>query len=243
MVGVCVLPVGMLPENRNSAGAIRPIGLNPPGVCTNEVLSAFMDDITEGTMTVFESVDANGEEIVIFLEVLWYVGDYPTVSHKLDMLGYSSNLPSYLCTYTRYNRSGAEQSKYRYTYHIHSDHSSFARSEERSMALREADLSTAKLQSLRIYDGDTFETNLQVLHQVVSKLVAVRGRVPRIIGGNVPVVPVTSDSYRSCMMAPDRFFLELERDIMNVCVTFFPPGVPQDVEVLAKEAFWENDLI
>jgi len=48
------------------------------------MLAAVVDDIIEGTMTGFESVDASGDEIVKFLDVWRYVGDYPAVSHTLD---------------------------------------------------------------------------------------------------------------------------------------------------------------
>jgi len=206
-----------------------------------EVL-AVVDDIIEGTTTGFESFNDNGDEIVIFLDVLGYVGGYPAVSHTLDVLGHSSNVPCHLCTYTRYDRSGAEGRKYGYTTNIHTDHPSFAKSENRSNALRAAELSTADLQFLVMHDEDTFEIRSQVLHQLASKLAAVRNHVPRTMGGNVSVVPAVFDSYRSCVVAPDHFFLRPGCDIMNMCVTLFPPRVRRDAGVLAKEALRENGL-
>ena len=42
MDGLYMVPIGMGAENRNGAGAVRPLGLTPPGVYTNEVLAALL---------------------------------------------------------------------------------------------------------------------------------------------------------------------------------------------------------
>ena len=243
MGGVYMLPIGMAPENRNGAGAVRPLGLTPPGVCTNEVLAAVIDDIIEGTEKGFEMTTAEGEKVVLFLDVVGYVGDYPAVSHTLDLLGHCSNVPCHLCSYGRYDKSGFQGSKYCYTTRIHSDHPSFARDENRTTALRRSKLSREELKALGMDDADTFETSLQALHQLSAKLQDVRARVPRVLGSRKPVVPSVFDSYRSCVVAPDHLFLGIGRDIMNLCITLLPKDVRRNAEAIAKVALKDGYLI
>jgi hypothetical protein len=45
------------------------------------------------TKTGIEGKDANGERVTIFLDIVGYIGDYPAVTHALDVLGQNFRAP------------------------------------------------------------------------------------------------------------------------------------------------------
>ena len=96
MAGCYMLPLGISPDLRTSVAAIRRIGLTPPGVSTNQVLSFIIEDIVQGTTDGFSTLDPNGEEIVLFLDCVGFIADYPAISDTVDMLGHNANAPCHL---------------------------------------------------------------------------------------------------------------------------------------------------
>jgi hypothetical protein len=96
-----MLPLGLPPENRAGASAIQVLGLTPPGASTTEVLRAIIPDIIEGTTDGFRTLDSNGKEVVVFLDVVGFVGDTPAVSHVLDVRGHNPLAPCPWCSFLR----------------------------------------------------------------------------------------------------------------------------------------------
>jgi hypothetical protein len=74
--GCYILPLGIDPKNRAGYGAVRFLGLTPPGVSTNSIISSIMPDIVRGATTVFKCVYAKGPATTVFLDIVGFVGDY-----------------------------------------------------------------------------------------------------------------------------------------------------------------------
>ena len=83
-------------ENGNGAGAIRPIGLTPPGVFTNDVLAAVIDYIFEGTEKVFEINPVQGEKVILFS---MYSRTLETILQCPTLWTYYGTVPVFHVTY------------------------------------------------------------------------------------------------------------------------------------------------
>jgi hypothetical protein len=77
--GCCILPIGIKPEERAGYASVRCISLTPPNVSTNEVLLHIIPDIVKCTMTGVQGMNAKGENVTVFLDIVGYIGDYPAV--------------------------------------------------------------------------------------------------------------------------------------------------------------------
>jgi hypothetical protein len=81
--GCYLLPIGIRPEEQAGYAAVRCITLTPPNVFTNEVIMHSTSDIYKCIMTGFQGMNANGEDVTVFPDIVGYIGDYPAVTHAL----------------------------------------------------------------------------------------------------------------------------------------------------------------
>jgi hypothetical protein len=88
-----LLPMGIPPAQRSGYDAVRYIGLTPPQVSRKEILQYIIQDIVNCSTTGVRGVDPCGNPVTIFIDVLGYIGDYPAVTHSLDLLGHNSRAP------------------------------------------------------------------------------------------------------------------------------------------------------
>jgi hypothetical protein len=238
--GCYMLPIGILPEERAGYSAVRCISLTPPDVSTNEVLLRIIPDIVKCTTTGIEGKDANGERVTIFLDIVGYIGDYPAVTHALDVLGHNSRAPCHLCAFLRQDRTGTEGlNYYGYSTAVHSRASSFCRDGRRINSVRSGLSSSSLFQALGLrHPVDESQCPLHVLCGALSK---VRSQVPRTDCG-VPVVPSVFDPYRSCMVAPDHLLFGLAQDVINATITLCSPRVRATAEGLMRDALCLQNL-
>jgi hypothetical protein len=96
--GCYMLPMGIPPSQRSGYGSVRYIGLTPPQVLSNEILQYILQDILKCSTTGVRGVDPWGNTVTIFIDVLGYIGDYPGVTHSLDLFGHNSRAPCHLCS-------------------------------------------------------------------------------------------------------------------------------------------------
>ena len=232
--GVYMLPLGISPELRAGAGAVRPIALTPPGVSQNDVLRHILDDLVEGSETGFPMKDSEGEEFVVFLDCVGYVADSPAVTSSLDTLGHQANSPCYLCTFGRYDVSGSGGSRYSYSTEIHSGMLCFTRESGRTQALRNAGLTRKELTALGLNATDVIGDNGSMLQQFGLRLSEVANKVPKTDGGK-PVVPCLFDCYRSTAVAPDHLVMGLARNLCDTILKLLTPIVRVASEGLIKE--------
>ena len=85
-------------SQRSGYGAVRYIGLTPPQVSSNEILQYIIQDILKCSKTGVRGLDPWGNPVTIFIDVLGYIGDYPAITHSLDLLGHNSRAPCHLCS-------------------------------------------------------------------------------------------------------------------------------------------------
>ena len=69
--------------------AVRVLGLAPPGVSSNYVLKELIPDIIKCTTQGIEIISESGEPVVVFVDIVGYVGDFPAVTHVLDTMGHN----------------------------------------------------------------------------------------------------------------------------------------------------------
>ena len=242
-VGGCyMLPLGLSPHTTSRVGALRRLGLTPPGISTNHVLSTIIPDIVKGSTDGFDMTTADGTEFTVYLDCVGFVGDYPAVSEVLDLLGHTSNAPCHLCSFTRYDKSGRGTSAYAYTSKICSSHPSFIRNGGRVAEIRASDEDPQTLRQLGLQPHERIMTRSQPLHALSAALRRARAFVPLTSHG-IRVVPCVFDPYRSCVVAPDHLFLGISQNVINCMLRLVPVEVRKVAHVLTEEALQRNHLV
>jgi hypothetical protein len=171
----CMLPTGIPPSQRSGYGAVRYIGLTPPQVSSNENLQYMIQDIVKCSTKGVRGVDPWGNTVTIFIDVLGYIGDYPAVTHSLDLLGHNSRAPCHLCSFIRQDRIGpTDIPYYGFTTSVHSKATSFCRSIDMMKILREDNTATQELNTLEFQP--TFDVIENPLHALSEALFS---KVPR----------------------------------------------------------------
>jgi hypothetical protein len=238
--GCYMLPMGLPPTKRSGYGAVRCIGLTPPQVSTNEVLQHIIPDLVASCTKGVDGQDPSGNPVTIFVDVLGFIGDYPAVSHALDVLGHNSRAPCHLCSFLRQDRIGnGALSYYGYTNEVHSKATAFCRSVQRMKSLRAEELSSQELTSLGFQP--TFNAADYPLHALSDALCAARMHVPLTEGG-LPVVPAVFDPYRSSMVAPDHLLFGLAQDVIRATIAVCTPRARRIADVLMTSSLRNNKL-
>lgn len=209
--GCYMLPLGLPPANRAGAAAVRVLGLTPPGVSTNEVLRAIIPDIIRGTTRGFTTVDGNGREVVVFLDVVGYIGDTPAISHVLDLRGHTALAPCPWCSFCRSDTKNHLGSRYGAPVSVNSRHPSFVRFGIRAKLFRGTEPSDKDCQTLGFTHKVPAEST--PLHELASALLEVKKSVPLNAEGR-PVVSACLDPYRACVVAPDHLFFGLSQNVI-----------------------------
>ena len=241
--GVYMLPVGMDPDLRESAGAVRPLALAPPGVSQNDVMKSIFADILEGTTKGFDMKDASGRDCVLFLDLLGYVADSPAVAASQDVLGHMSNSPCPLCTFKRYDGSGRGGSRYAYSTSIHSSTPTFARHSSRTDAIRKGEVGDEKIKTLGMKPNPTSpEESSSVLLDLSKAMNEAQSTVPLTRNG-APVVPSLFDCYRSTVVAPDHLVLGLCQNVTDTLLKLLTPALRRTAETICKSLLRDNGLM
>jgi hypothetical protein len=94
-------------------------------------------------------VDANGREVVVFLDVVGFIGDTPAISHALDLRGHTALAPCLWCSFCRSDNQLHRGSRYGAPVAVNSRHSSFVRFGMRAALFREAEPSDKDCQTQR----------------------------------------------------------------------------------------------
>jgi hypothetical protein len=238
--GCYMLPMGLPPAQRSGSGAVRCIGLTPPQVSTNEVLQYIVPDLAKCCTTGVQGLDPNGNPVTIFIDVLGFIGDYPAISHALDVLGHNSRAPCHLCCFVRQDRIGhGHLPYYGHTAEIHSKSTAFIRSVQRMHNVRSEDSNIHDLAVLGF--KKTFNVDDYPLHALSSALSAARDQVP-FTDHNEPVVPAIFDPYRSSLVAPDHLLFGLAQDVLRGTIALCTPQARNIADVLMRSTLNCNCL-
>jgi hypothetical protein len=238
--GCYMLPMGIPPAERSGYGAVRCIGLTPPQVSTNEVLHYVIPDLVKCSTTGVQGLDPSGNPVTIFIDALGYIGDYPAVTHALDLLGHNSRAPCHLCCFVRQDRIGQTGLPYYgYTTSVHSRATSFCRSMERMHSLR-ADVTNNQELTAHGFQP-AFDIADYPLHALSNAISAARGQVP-LTELNVPVVPAMFNPYMSSMVAPDHLLFGLAQDVLRATLSLCTPQVRKHVDILIRSSLSSSNL-
>jgi hypothetical protein len=197
-------------------------------------------NIVNCTMTGVQEMNAKGEKVTVFLDIVGYIGDFPAVMHALDALGHNSRAHCHLFAFLRHDRTGTEGfNYYGYSTSVHSRASSFCREDKRIKSVRRGFMTSSLVQTLSL--KSTVDESRCLRHTLSDALSNVRSQVPLTDCG-VPVVPSVFDPYRYCMVATDHLLFGLVQDVTNATIALCSPRVRVTAEGLMRDALCLQNL-
>ena len=244
--GFYMLPLNLPLRNRSGAGSVRVLSLTPPGVSSNNVFRVLIPDILRCTTEGIRMKDFFGNEITAFVDIVGYIGDYPAVTHTLEVLAQNAGTPCHLCTFRNYSEKRIGESDYAYTTKNHSRNSAFCRDHDRMESIRhdlvsEEDFQYVGLKSRpqtcsSVDAGSSIESpDYLPLHHLSRELRNARERVPLTENGE-RVLPAIFDRYRSAVVAPDQLLAGHSQDVLNAALSVFQKKQRRTAEIYIQEA-------
>ncbi len=231
--GLYLSPSSFHIRSRRSQSSIRTVSLTPAGVSTNSVLNFLIEDLVRGTLEGFDCVDAFGNRVKVFFDVLGFIGDYPAATAVVDLKGHTALAPCGHCGFTL-NRS-EDQSTYAYTTSIHSCNTSFRRTQDRTTSLRAVQLSPLHLKYLGL---STEQSSEEV--QSTSPLLWFVSEHNNALKNSVVDVPFKfhkKDGYQLNLVAPDHLLTGIFKGLLTIVFTQLPNDTERDrVEICLKSA-------
>ena len=221
--GVYCLSLNYPPEMRRSRDRVRVLVLTQPGVSTKEGIKEIIADLVKSSTRGITTQNADGEDMLLFTDVVAFVSDYHEVGHVLDVVGVNGSAPCNLCSFLRFQGPESVASRYAYTTDVHSADPCYARTVERTEALRAANMSDGDLNALGLSGNDEanrkaspFITFSQELKKALQTC-----RIP-LTENNIPVVNPKFDSYQSMVVAPDHLLAGNAINILNLAFKSLP---------------------
>lgn len=130
---------------------MRTFSKTPSGFPTNLVFYCLIPDILKEINDGFDGIDAEGNEIKIFLVVCDFLGDNPASSPVMDVMKHSAGARCRHCTFRYFYKEGRPE--YCYSTDIHSDNPAFARTVGLTLTLRDTGISASDLKILGMKEG------------------------------------------------------------------------------------------
>ena len=197
--GGCYLAPMVVPESgRRSVRGVRVLGLTPPGVSSNTVLLRVVEDVVQSCTEGVEISLSDGSKMVIFLDLVAYIGDYPGMVECLDLMGHNALAPCTHCVFIRADVEREEEnSRYAYNPSVNSADPTFRRTKTRMRLIREAagdDDAQLKYYGLKELSSNALQG--LPLHRLSDRLEQVQNQIPRTADG-LPVVSARFDPYMS----------------------------------------------
>ena len=146
--GLYMSPSSLNVKSRRSQSSVRTVSLTPAGVSTNSVLEFIIEDLVVGSIDGFDCIDAFGEKVKVFFDIMGFLGDYPAASAVVDLNGHMATAPCTLCGFTFNKNPG--MSTYAFTTSINCCHTAYRRSQERTSSIRAAGVTTHQSKCLGV---------------------------------------------------------------------------------------------
>lgn len=220
--GFYLMPIGLNLRSRVSCLSVHVITLTPPGLKTNFVMDDVIDDLTMCATQGIQAVDVDGLLCRVFIEVIGYVGDYQASSAVVDVMAVGALAPCTVCSFMLNSlRVGARGSRFAFTVHVHSAHSSFSRSLQRQLALRRSGLSEDEFRFLGMNDGtdnDILQPGLWPFTKLCLRLQSI-GSGDNDVASMVDVLRDVRklDPYVNNIVAPDHLLTGLMANVLDCC--------------------------
>ena len=116
--GCYIMPAGLPQHCRCSSSSARIIKLGAHGQDSNELLEFVVDDIAKGCIHGLDGFDPYGRLVMIFLDAVAIIGDYPAVTAGTDLSGHTSDTFCSFCVIKK--RKGGLSSEVLYSSELHS---------------------------------------------------------------------------------------------------------------------------
>jgi len=227
--GVYMIPLNLPCHVRSSRRGVRTISLAPPGVSTNAILHEIIGDIVHHSTHGLSMLDADGNHIRVFLDLVAFIGDYPEITNVLDLLGHNSACPCHLCSFKRIPNHMTEASRYCSTIAVHSLDPAFMRTADRTLVIRDSNISSEESKSIGMKDAST-DTKKSPLFSLHSALNEAFRTTPRPFFSDGSILPYPHfDPYRSCLVAPDHLLSGIAKNVLNMAFVL----LPREYQVLA----------
>lgn len=233
MDGCYIIPLGIPPEQRTPSGALRRLFLCPPGISSKTVMPEVVDDIVEGSKGIV--LNDSGEEVVLFLDCVAYIGDFPAVSEMCSVMGHNAKVPCHLCMFKR--RDIKEGPSFTGIINQDSGNIAIRRSHVRCKAIMKSNVGQDGLKQV----GLKLSTYPSPFHALSERLDAVRKHIPKNDKG-VPVIHCGFDVYRSTLISPDHVFLGISQNIINACLLVLTPLERSVAETLSVDIVTSNGI-
>lgn len=213
--GLYMSPTSFHVRSRRSQTAIRTVSLTPAGVSTNSVIDFLVNDLVHGCIDGFDCIDAFGQKVKVFLDVMGFIGDYPASSSVVDLKGHNATAPCTQCGFT-FNNS-PDMSRFAYSTSIHSSHSSYRRSQRRTEDIRATGFSSHDQKNLGMssIDAEQFLSSgsCPLLHFASSY----NGKLKAINASDGPAVNrYEMDGYDLNLIAPDHLITGLFKGVLTI---------------------------
>ena len=104
-VGGCyMMPLWIPPEYKFSVSSLRCISLTSLDVTSSVIMSAIVPDLIRGATQGFPVRLPNGDDVVLFLDFVTFVADYPAAAKMVHHFGVNALAPCTHCTFKKYTK-------------------------------------------------------------------------------------------------------------------------------------------
>lgn len=211
--GFYMSPSSLNVKSRRSQSTIRTVSLTPAGVSTNTVFDFIIPDLVNGSLHGFFCVDAFGNRVKVFFDIMGFLGDYPAASAVVDLKGHNGLAPCSHCGFLCDKSSGS--STYAYTTSVTCRSSAFRRSQERTFSVRSAGLSIYhnKCLGMKEIEADQYLTS----HTCpLLKLASTYNKSLEDYDDVLPIAAVKKDGYELNLVAPDHLISGLFKGVLTI---------------------------
>ena len=224
--GIYMVSLNLTSEQRSSSEAVRVLSLVPKSIPISLVIDEILSDVKQGMTVGYEDYDANGDKVVIFLDMVGCIGDTPALNQVLDVKGHTAIACCHLCRFRRLDRDEIEVGrgktkitlcKPRYMgVDIHGGVAYASRSNIVHQCLKSVQLDPTSCKRLGIREN-SFVSFMQFLRETEDI-----SSIGHLITTLQTVVHPYFDPYRSLLVAPDHLLFGLAKDSINAVLSVLP---------------------
>ena len=221
VAGVYMLPLGLPVSERTSAHAVRVLCLTPHGISVSNVMNRIIDDVCDCAKYGVTGMDPLGRKVIIFLDIVNMIGDYPQVAKYTDVLGHSADAMCALCVVRK--RKNRPLPVNNYSNDIHAGRVGYLRFDGRRNAIRAGNPHQEVLRVLGMQHDDSMEVNLLPAVYLSNRLSAAADELAR--GRDETVrrtraqhpTPLMFDHALSVPAVPDHLLSIMVSAVMSAC--------------------------
>ncbi len=235
--GLYMSPSSFHTRSRRSQSTIRTISLTPAGVSTNSVIDFLIDDLVRGSIDGIDCVDAFGQIVRVFFDVMGFIGDYPASSAVVDLKGHNATAPCTHCGFTFNKSTGV--STFAYITSITSCNTAYRRSQSRTESIREAGLSDYqhKFLGMSVIDQKDFR-NCDACP--LLKFASVHNEALSNHVCALPFETFDKDGYTLNLVAPDHLITGLFKGVLLIIFMQLPDDDARDrLQICLKSSLAE----